>query len=179
MYVKLHVCSEHSPISMAIFYERVPHAPYIWNSLKMTVEWLHNRCYIKQEALISFYNVCCSTFELCFRKKNIFLSYYNTIMDFFFGNSSAKSTFKILAQNNSPADIVSARYFTFMKSHVHRLKSCGQPCPQLLSLFSRQLHFGKMFADTMSAGGLQFQFRGHNRHRNRRVLICGMWYLDV
>ena len=74
---------EHSPISMAIFYERVPYAPYIWNSLKMTVEWLHNRCYIKKEALLSFYNVCCSTFELCFRKKNIFSSYYNTIMIFF------------------------------------------------------------------------------------------------
>ena len=28
-----------------------------------------------------------------------------------------------------------------------------------------------MFADTMSAGGPQFQFRGHNRHRNRRVLL--------
>ena len=26
----------------------------------------------------------------------------------------------------------------------------------------------------MSAGGPQFQFRGHNRHRNRRVLICGI-----
>ena len=105
MKLHIHIHDEHSPISMAIFYERVPYAPYIWNSLKMTVEWLHNRCYIKKESLLSFQNVCCSTFELCFRKKNIFSSYYNTIMIFFFGNSSAKSTFKILAQNNSPAEI--------------------------------------------------------------------------
>ena len=96
-------------------------------------------------------------------------------MIFFFGNSSAKSTFKILAQNNSPADIVSARYFPFMESPVHRLKSCGslKVCPQLLSLFLRQLDLRKTFADTMSAGGPQFQFRGHNRHRNRRVLHMG------
>ena len=57
-----------------------------------------------------------------FEKKYFFIILqYNH--DFFFGNSSAKFTFKILAQNNSPADIVSARYFPFMKFHVHGLKS--------------------------------------------------------
>jgi hypothetical protein len=30
----------------------------------------------------------------------------------------------MLAQNDSPADIVSANVFPFIKSHVHRLKRC-------------------------------------------------------
>ena len=40
-------------------------------------------------------------------KKNIFSSYYNTIMIFFFGNSSAKSTFKISTQIDLPANYCS------------------------------------------------------------------------
>ena len=39
-------------------------------------------------------------------------------MDFFFGNSSAKSTFKILAQNNSPADYC-ARNSSLSPNHTY------------------------------------------------------------
>ena len=39
-------------------------------------------------------------------------------MIFFFGNSSAKSTFKILAQNNSPADYC-ARNSSLSPNHTY------------------------------------------------------------
>ena len=119
---------EHSPITrvpgtMAIFSTidssfREPYAPYIENVSKMTVEWLHNRWYIKKEASLSFYHACCSTFQLFFSKKNMFFYHTQYNHDFFFGNSSAKSTFKILAKNNSPADYC-ARFATWNPNHTY------------------------------------------------------------
>ena len=68
-------------LSMAIFSNHM--SPKLRDVSKMTAEWLHNRCYMQKEASLSFYHVCCSTFQLFFSKKNIFSSYYNTIMIFF------------------------------------------------------------------------------------------------
>ena len=83
--------------------------PKLRDVSKMTVEWLDIIDVICKEASLSFYHVCCSTFQLFFSKKNIFSSYrvlqYNH--DFFFGNLRRNPLSKILTQIDLPANYCS------------------------------------------------------------------------
>ena len=101
-------------------------------------------------------------------------------MIFFFGNSSAKSTFKFLAQNNSPANYMyCARNSSLGPTHTYiGSKDAGESpasfepiyLPHLLSLFSRQSDLNSNYARNSPRGSPLYQIRGQNHHRNRRVL---------
>ena len=137
---------------MAIFYERVPHAPYIWMECL-----IHNAWYqvhvdvegnIKQEALLSFYNVFCSTFELFFRKNNIFSDHNHnkTLHDFFFWEILRRnplSTFKMLVQNNCPAISKvtwSPCYICIFCARIRILCMWTRVCMAMLSIYRNQPH---------------------------------------
>ena len=81
------------------------------------------------------------------------------------------SPFKILAQNNSPANYC-ARNSSLILNHTYIGSKDAGHCPatQLLSLFSRQSDSNSNYARNSSQGSPLYQIRGQNRHRNRRTL---------
>ena len=111
-------------LSMEFFKYGAVMPPKLGDVSKMTVEWLHNRCYMQKEASLSFYHVCCSTFQLFFSKKNIFSSYYNTIMIFFMWKFFGEIHFQNFDTNRSPCKLLLALSEWNRTYHENRRKRC-------------------------------------------------------
>ena len=143
-------------ISMEFFKYGAVMPPKLGDVSKMTVEWLHNRCYMQKEASLSFYHVCCSTFQLFFSKKNIFSSYDNTIMIFFMWKFFGEIHFQNFDTNRSPCKLLLALSEWNRKYHANRRKRCDGPS-HLLSYFVKHETFNSLNASNSLQGGGLYQ----------------------
>ena len=73
-------------------------------------------------------------------------------MIFFFGNSSAKSTFKILAQNNSPANYC-ARNSSLILNHTYIGSKDAGHCPATFKPIFKAIGLKLELSGQISAGG--------------------------